>query len=154
MNYTLIIHNILRWAVLLFGIWAILNAVTGILKKRVYTSSDNKINLFFMISCDIQLLLGLILYFNGIWFSNLKNNASVVMKDTVLRYFSVEHALMMIIAWVLVHAGRTMVKKGTTDAQKHKRSLIFFGIAILIILAMIPWPYKQMGIARNLFPQF
>jgi hypothetical protein len=154
MNYTLVIHNILRWAVLLFGIWAILNAVTGILKKRVYTSSDNKINLFFMISCDIQLLLGLILYFNGMWFSNLKNNASVVMKDTVLRYFSVEHAMMMIIAWVLVHAGRTMVKKGTTDAQKHKRSLIFFGIAILIILAMIPWPYKQMGIARNLFPQF
>lgn len=154
MNYTLIIHNILRWAVLLFGIWAVLNAVTGILKKRIYTSSDNKINLFFMISCDIQLLLGLILYFNGMWFSNLKNNASVVMKDTVLRYFSVEHALMMIIAWVLVHAGRTMVKKATTDAQKHKRSLIFFGIAILIILAMIPWPYKQMGIARNLFPQF
>jgi hypothetical protein len=115
---------------------------------------DNKINLFFMISCDVQLLLGLILYFNGVWFSNLKNNTSVVMKDAVLRYFSVEHALMMIIAWILVHVGRTMVKKSGADAQKHKRSLIYFGIAILIIIAMIPWPYKQLGIARSLFPQF
>jgi hypothetical protein len=154
MNHTIITHNILRWAVLLFGLWAIINATVGYNKKTIYTSTHNKVNLFFMISCDIQLLLGLVLYFKGIWFDNLKNNTSAVMKDSVLRYFSVEHALMMIIAWVLVHLGRTMVKKGTSDEQKHKRTLIFFGTAMLIIIAMIPWPYKQMGIARNLFPQF
>ena len=41
-----------------------------------------------------------------------------------------------------------------TDTQKHKRGLIFFGIAILIILAMIPWPFRQPGIGREWFPQF
>jgi hypothetical protein len=154
MNHTLITHNILRWAVLLFGIWAIANAAIGYNKKSAYTSTDNKVNLFFMISCDIQLLLGLVLYFKGIWFDNLKNNTSAVMKDAVLRYFSLEHALMMIIAWVLVHVGRTIVKKSNTDELKHKRTLIYIGTAILIIIAMIPWPYKQMGIARSMFPQF
>ncbi|MEQ1553742.1 MAG: hypothetical protein ABL929_06170 [Ferruginibacter sp.] len=154
MNHTLITHNILRWAVLLFGLWSLANAITGVVKKRNFTNADNKINLFFMIACDIQLLLGLILYFNGTWFSNLTQNGATVMKDAVQRYFSVEHAMMMFIAWVLVHVGKTMVKKSNTDVQKHKRSLIYFGLAILIILAMIPWPYKQIGIARNLLPQF
>jgi hypothetical protein len=154
MNHTLITHNILRWAVLLFGLWAIFNALSSIIKKRNYTNADNKVNLFFMISCDIQLLLGLILYFNGIWFQKIKEGMGEVMKNPIDRYFAVEHALMMIIAWLLVHVGRTMVKRGTNDAQKHKRSLIYFGLAIVIILAMIPWPYKQIGIGRSLFPQF
>ena len=65
MNHVLLTHNILRWAVLLFGLWTLLNALTGVLSKRSYTGTDNKVNLFFMISCDIQLLLGLILYFNN-----------------------------------------------------------------------------------------
>ena len=154
MNYTLVIHSILRWAVLILGVLAVVSALGGIFSKRAYKSSDNKLGLFFMISCDIQLLLGLVLYFTGMWFDNLKDHAKVVMKDPVERYFSVEHALMMIIAWLLVHVGRSMVKRGITDAQKHKRTLIYFGIALIIILLMIPWPFKQPGIARQLFPQF
>jgi hypothetical protein len=154
MNYFLPIHNILRWAVLLFGLWAVVKALSGVFSKRNYNGSDNKVSLFFMISCDIQLLFGLILYFNGEWFGQLKSATKEVMKNNVLRYFAVEHALMMIIAWLLVHIGRSMVKRSDIDAQKHKRSLIYFGIAIIIILLMIPWPFKQPGIARQLFPQF
>jgi uncharacterized membrane protein YphA (DoxX/SURF4 family) len=154
MNYILPIHNILRWAVLLFGVWTLLNAVTGVLHKRNYTGTDNKANLFFMISCDIQLLVGLILYFNGAWFESLKANAKAVMGNAGPRFFAVEHVLMMIIAWLLVHVGRSMVKRSDIDAQKHKRSLIYFGIALVIILAMIPWPFRQAGIARQWFPQF
>jgi hypothetical protein len=75
MNHVLLTHNILRWAVLLFGLWTLLNALTGVLSKRSYTGTDNKVNLFFMISCDIQLLLGLVLYFNNGWFDMLKTNA-------------------------------------------------------------------------------
>ena len=154
MNYPLIIHNILRWAVLLFGIWSLINALTGVFTKRNYTGNDNKVSLFFMTSCDIQLLIGLFLYFNGMWFTLLKSNAKEVMHDSATRFFAVEHALMMIIAWLLVHIGRSMVKRADTDAKKHKLSLIWFGIVILIILAMIPWPFRQAGIARHLIPQF
>ncbi len=154
MNYTLVIHNILRWAVLLFGLWTVFNALKGVISKRNYSGSDNKISLFFMICCDIQLLLGLVLYFNGMWFDKVKSNMGEVMKNSADRFFAVEHALMMIIAWLLVHIGRSMVKRSDTDAQKHKRSLIYFGIAIVIILAMIPWPFRQFDIARQLFPKF
>lgn len=138
----LVLHNLIRWAVLLFGLFTILNAATGIVKKRVFTESDNKSNLLFMISCDIQLLLGLILYFAGPWFGYMKN-FSQIKTDTALRFFSMEHFAMMMLAWILVHVGRVAVKKGKTDAAKHKRMLIFFGIAFVLILASIPWPFRE-----------
>lgn len=144
----------LRWAVLLFGFWALINALTGRFSKRNFTRNDNRTGLLFMISCDIQLLIGLILYFNGMWFTLLKENTKEVMKDGISRFFSLEHILMMIIAWLLVHIGRSMVKRADADAKKHKLSLVYFGIALLIILAMIPWPFRQTGIARQLIPQF
>ena len=156
MNYILPLHNILRWAVLLFAVWTLLSALSGVIGKRNYTAGDNKGSLFFMISCDIQLLIGLILYFNGVWFDSLKDHTKEVMKNEngFSRFFSMEHAVMMIIAWLLVHLGRSMVKRTNIDAQKHKRGLIYFGIAILIILAMVPWPFRDIAIARPWFRQF
>lgn len=153
MNYFLPVHNILRWAVLLFGLLAVVFAISGIISKRNYAGKDNKVGLFFMISCDIQLLIGLVLYFNNSWFDLLKTNTKEVMKNGAMRFFALEHALMMIIAWLLVHIGRSMVKRAQTDTAKHKRGLIYFGIALVIILAMIPWPFRT-EIARQWFPQF
>ncbi len=145
-TFVLALHNILRWAVLLFGLFTVLNAVSGIVKKRIFTESDNKSNLLFMICCDIQLLLGLVLYFGGEWFNNMKRFGEIK-SDAALRFFSLEHAAMMLLAWVLVHVGRTAVKKAPTDAAKHKRMLLFFGIAFVLILASIPWPFRE-AIAR------
>ena len=140
----LVLHNILRWAVLIFGLLTVLNALTGIFKKRPFTESDNKSNLFFMISCDIQLLLGLILYFGNGWFDKLKNFSEYKANGAV-RFFIMEHLSMMLLAWVLVHVGRVAVKKAGTDAAKHKKMLLFFGLALLLILAAIPWPFREAG---------
>lgn len=144
-----ILHNLLRWAVLLFGVWTVINAITGKSQQRAFTATDNRSNLFFMISCDIQLLLGLILYVNNGWFDRLKDLGNN-MKDPAARFFTIEHLSMMLIAWVLVHVGRAAVKRADTDAAKHKKSLIFFGIALVLILASIPWPFRE-AIARPLF---
>jgi hypothetical protein len=153
MQTVLVLHNLLRWLVLLFGLWTLINAITGLSAKRAYTASDNRSNLLFMIFCDIQLLLGLILYFNNQWFGKLTDNMKAAMQDAATRFFSLEHGLMMIIAWVLVHIGRSAVKRATTDRSKHKKMLIFFGLALFLILASIPWSFRQ-EIARPLFRGF
>jgi hypothetical protein len=153
MQIVLVLHNILRWGVLFFGLWTILNAISGVTGKRAYSSNDNRSNLFFMICCDIQLLLGLILYFSNAWFDKMKSGMGEVMKNPNDRFFTVEHGMMMILAWIMVHVGRTSVKKAPTDAAKHKKMLIFFGLALLLILASIPWPFRT-EIARPLFRWF
>jgi len=112
------------------------------MSKRIYNAGDNRSNLFFMISCDIQLLIGLILFFSNAWFDKVKAGMGDVMKNPVDRFFTVEHAGMMILAWILVHVGRSSVKRAPNDAAKHKKMLIFFGLAFLIIIASIPWPFR------------
>ena len=152
MQVILVLHNLLRWAVLLFGLWTLFSAMSGIVSKRNYTAADSRSNFFFMLSCDIQLLLGLILYYTNSWFDRLKDLGNN-MKDANNRFFTMEHELLMIIALILVHVGRVSVKKATTSAAKHKRTLLFFGLAIVLILAAIPWPFRE-AIARPLFRWF
>lgn len=152
MQVILVLHNILRWAVLLTGLWTLFSALSGVISKRNYTSGDSQSNFFFMLSCDIQFLLGLILYFVNSWFDRLKDLGNN-MKDAHNRFFTMEHGLLMIIALILVHVGRVSVKKATTPAAKHKRTLLFFGLAILLILAAIPWPFRE-AIARPLLRWF
>lgn len=144
MQSILVFHNLLRWAVLLFGLWTLINALSGVMRKRLYTSIDNRSNLLFMISCDIQLLLGLILFFSNSWFDKMKSGMGEIMRNPVERYVIVEHAGMMIVAWILVHMGRTAVKRAATDNAKHKKMLIFFGLAFLIIIISIPWPFREL----------
>lgn len=152
MQTILVLHNILRWAVLLFGLWTVFSAMSGVITKRNYTQADSRSNFLFMLSCDIQLLLGLVLYFANSWFERLKDLGNN-MKDANNRFFTMEHSLLMIIALVLVHVGRVSVKKANTPAAKHKRTLIYFGLAIVLILAAIPWPFRE-AIARPLLRMF
>ena len=153
MQTVLVIHNLMRWAVLLLGLWAILNAVSGLTSKRSFSGNDQRSSLFFMISCDLQLLLGLILYFSNSWFDKVRNDMGAVMKSSFDRFFTVEHAGVMILAWILVHAGHTAVKKANTDRAKHRKMLLYFSIAMLLIIISIPWPFRD-EIARPLFRGF
>lgn len=153
MQTVIILHNILRWGVLIFGVWTVVNAISGLINKRKYANCDDKSNLLFMIFCDLQLLLGLILFFSNAWFDKMKSGMGAVMKNSVDRFFTIEHGLMMVIAWVLVHVGRASVKRAPENA-KHKKMLLFFGLALLLILVSIPWPFRMPEIARPYFRWF
>ncbi len=140
MQIFLVLHNLLRWAVLIFGVLAVVTALRGVMNKNMFTGKDLRMGKLFMIMCDVQLLIGLWLYFANDWFARLKTG--IDMKNASARFFTIEHASMMILAWILVHVGVVAVKKAPVHS-KHKRALIFFGLALLIILAAIPWPFRE-----------
>lgn len=154
MNNTLLvdIHSWVRWAIVLTGLWAILRALKGVTGNSAYTDADKKAGLFFMIFFDIQLLIGIILYFVSTFgFAQFQANGAATMHEAIPRYFAVEHGLAAIIAIALVHIGRSKVKKAKLDIQKHKLSLIFFLLALVIMAARIPWPFTAAGAGRGWF---
>lgn len=154
MHETLLgIHSIVRWLILLFGIWAVIRALMGVSGKKPYTSADTKAGLFFMIFLDIQFLLGLILFFVSPLIKAATADMGAAMKTAALRFFTVEHTLMALVAIALVHIGRSKIKKLTNDGKKHKTALIFFLLALVLILAAIPWPGRE-AIGRAYFPSF
>jgi len=145
----LVTHNLIRWGVVMFGLWTLIQAISGVMTKRAYNKRDLFSSMFFSIFCDIQLLLGLVLIFMGPWIDIIKSGMGNVMKNNHNRFFLIEHALIMIFAWILVRVGSVKVKKAP-EASKHKKMLLFFGIALLLILASIPWPFRT-EVARPLF---
>jgi len=62
----------------------------------------------------------------------------------VLRALVVEHPLTNIIAVVLIQIGRIKSKKAYEDSSKHTRSLIYYGLGLLLILSRIPWGTSPM----------
>ncbi len=147
------IHSVTRWLILLFGIWAVIRAVMGVSGKSAYTAADTKAGLFFMIFLDIQFLLGIILFFVSPLIKAALGDMGAAMKNAGLRFFTVEHTLMALVAVALVHIGRSKIKKSASDAKKHKTALIFFGLALILILALIPWPGRE-AVGRALVPSF
>lgn len=139
------IHSILRWLVLLNALVAIGAAFTGMQQNRAFEKRDNLFGLIFTSVVDLQLLIGLVLYFTGaLGLQNIQNNGmAYVMKDSYARFFAVEHITMMLIAVVIIHIGRAKSKKATSDAGRHKAAFWFYLIGLLIILASIPWPFRK-----------
>lgn len=136
----LTVHNLLRWAVLLGGLYAITKSVLGIMHKRDFTKQENLSHALFVGFCHLQLLLGLILYFiSPVVDQALANGMGAAMKDPASRFVAVEHISSMIIAIVLIQVGRTLSKKQTEAMAKHKKAVVFFSIGLILILSRIPW---------------
>jgi Na+-driven multidrug efflux pump len=137
----LLIHNLLRWLVILAGLIAVARAIGGIRGRRDWLPADSAAVRWFGISMDVQFLIGLLLY---VWLSPFIRDAwadiGATMRNAPLRFFAVEHLFGMLVAVTLVNIGRAKIKRASEAARKHKLAAIFFGIAIVIILLSIPWP--------------
>jgi Na+/H+-dicarboxylate symporter len=133
------VHSYWAYLVLAILIFAVINAILGLSKKKQFTDKDLRIGLFALIVCHIQLLIGLVWYFMSPWFSALTEDAGAVMKEKSLRLLAVEHPVMMILAIVFITIGWSKHKKRTTDNAKFKTFAIFYGIGLLLMLSKIPW---------------
>lgn len=138
-------HNMFRWLVLLILVLAIIFAFAGWLKKLDWNKRDNITGLLLTIFMDIQFLIGIILYaFVSPVTKAAFNDFGAAMKNADLRFYAVEHILMMVIALVLVHIGRAKSKKDIAPWKKHRAAAIFYGISLLLVLAAIPWEKAAM----------
>lgn len=137
----LILHSLVRWLVLFFGIISAVLGLAGWASRRSWTTVDEVFSTWCTITFDIQFLLGILLYavlspFTAQAFQDF----GAAMKNPGLRYWTVEHETLMVIALVLVHIGRVRIRKSVAPINKHRAAAIFVGIAMLLVLLGIPWP--------------
>jgi hypothetical protein len=136
------LHNLIRWVVLILGGIASIQALLGWFGKKAWTESARKLGLFFTISVDIQLLLGIILYFVlSEWGLKaiLTQGMGEVMGSAAYRFYAVEHAFIMLFAFIFAHLGSALPKRAEGDQAKFKRAALWIGLATIIILLGIPW---------------
>lgn len=133
------IHSWLRWAVLLAGLIAFFRAVTH--SRRPWTPADDRAGAWFTGTLDAQFLLGALLYFVLSPITQLAlEDFGAAMRTASIRFWAVEHVVGMVAGITLAHIGRARIRKATADARRHRLAAIFYGLALLAILAAIPWP--------------
>lgn len=146
-DIVLFLHSWIRWFILILGLVVLIKAYSGWFGNKPYLKGDNGMSAGFMGLLHLNLLLGLLLYFFlSPYVQSAFNNFGAAMKEAGLRYWAVEHILVMIIAVVVAQVGRIRAKRATTDLAKHKTTAIWYTIAIVLMLSRIPW-----GEAERLF---
>lgn len=135
------LHNIVRWLILLFLLITLFQAFG---KKE----GIKKTSLWLLIFSHITFLIGIYLLIAG-RFGIMKGLPEGVelMKDKFYRFFWVEHPISMFIAIILI-----TIARGKAKRLNYRAASILLVIALLLILAAVPWPFRGIEVARPLFP--
>ncbi|MCF8256413.1 MAG: hypothetical protein K9J06_02605 [Flavobacteriales bacterium] len=136
-GYLVTSHSGLRWLLLLMAIGSIGYAINGLVTKREIDDIDDRLSKFTVVFAHIQLVLGLMLYFVT------NRHLDINMSDAVSRFWSVEHLVGMLIGIALITVGRAKYKRGKSDHDKMKATVVYFSLGLLMILATIPWPFRE-----------
>lgn len=129
-------HSGLRWVVLGLLLYVIFNAFRTWQSGKGFSAKDLKMNTYAVAATHLQIILGFVLYF----MSPRVTFAEGWMKNAASRFFGMEHVVMMLLAAILITIGSVRAKKVGA-----KSAFWFFLVALLVLLAGIPWPFRGLG---------
>lgn len=142
----LTLHSYLRWVVILLGLVVIVRSLHGRSRLGWWGPDDARAGLLYTSSLDLQVFIGFVLY---LLYSPLTigavRNLGVAMADRTLRFWTIEHGVMMLLALVVAHIGRARVRNAREDRRRYTRAAIYYSVSWLLVLAATPWPFFSYG---------
>lgn len=149
----LALHSLVRWFVVLGLVFAIFRAYNGLVSKKKFSRFDNSVRQWTTTIVHIELILGLWLYFISPLIDYFLHHFKEAVHQQEIRFFGMEHSIMMIVAIILITIGSARVKRKQTDKGKFQTMAVWFSIGLLIILIFIPWPFSPFA-SRPFFGAF
>lgn len=128
------LHSMLAYVLLAALVVSIIYVLLAYFNKRGY---NRKMALLGLIATHVQFLVGLIAYFVSPL--GIKNLSGETMKVSELRLYALEHPLMMLVAVILITIGYSRAKRMTLPSKQNGTVLVFYSIALILILSRIPW---------------
>lgn len=143
-SFLLPLHSLMRWMVLASLLTAICSGYIGWKRNKLFTPRDNVIRMVTVTIAHIQLVLGLILYFISPVVSYFLQHFGEAVHMRQIRFFGMEHSLMMVVAVVVITIGAAKAKRKHTDRDKFRTMTLWFFAALLIICSSIPWAFSPL----------
>lgn len=133
-------HSGLRWLVLLLLIFIVIKSLVGMFSGGTYAKLDKIFSSSTVGLMDLQFLIGMILYFISP-IAKQARGAGIgnMMADSTLRFWGMEHLVVMVLAIAAAHVGKVMAGKSDDSWVKFRFQTIFFGLSLLLVLFGIPW---------------
>lgn len=138
-------HSITRWILLAGLITVIITSCQGYRRNKTYSATDNAIKHWTATIAHIQLIIGILLYSKSPVIKYFWNHFSQAISDLNTAFFALIHIVMMLSAIVLITIGSALAKRKPNDKSKFATQLLWFSIALLIILIAIPWPFSPLA---------
>lgn len=137
MEFLTFTHSLLRYAVIIMVAVAGFAALRGYLARTPILNWERSAAIIAMVLCHIQLAIGIVLYASR--YSTFEQRFGA--RTDLLRFWKMEHIAMMIVAIALITMGRSLSKRTNVERTKQLRVAVFYLIGLVLILAMIPWPF-------------
>jgi hypothetical protein len=138
-NILLLLHSVLRWFVLLAGVGALIGCFVGLKGKRPFAPLGRVLGVIYVSVLDTQVLVGILLSFASPLVRALWASPGVGMKNHDLRFFAVEHTVVMLLALALAHIGAVKSRKSKDAAKAYTSAITWYAISLIVILLGIPW---------------
>jgi hypothetical protein len=137
------LHNLLRWVIIILLLVTIVQAFTK-------NQGIKKSSLWLLIAAHVTLVIGLYQWATSdkVGYIILKNvgNFGDVMKDSFARFWVVEHLTGTLLAIILI-----TIARGKAKVFNYKAASWLYVIALILILAVVPWPFRHL-VGRPWFP--
>ena len=142
------LHSALRWVALLLLVLTI--ADSAIRMYRPFKENERKLAMFAMITLHTQVLIGIALYFVSPMIKGFMEDGHI-MKNSIARFYIVEHLLLMLLAIAVVTIGYSRAKRQAEAWAKHRMIFFYYLVGLILILLSIPWPFREAGAGRGWF---
>jgi hypothetical protein len=151
----LVVHSFTRWCVLVssagttgYALWALrAHPAARLDTSGARSARDHLVGRVFVICVDVQVLLGMSLYFGvsplaraarSVW---AERGLLALCQARELRFFGLIHpALALSAAWV-AHVGWVAVRRAQTPEQRQRALALGAGLGLLLFLLAVPWPF-------------
>lgn len=144
-SFVLALHGLFRWLVVGSMLASLATAGSGLLTGRAYTRIDTNLRAATSGILHTQLLIGVYLYIISPIIKYFWQDASANLTNLNLSFFALIHLALMLTAIVIMTVGASLAKRQSTDQQKFRTTVLYFGIAFLLILIAIPWPFSPLA---------
>ena len=136
-----VIHSIVRWLVVLVGLWAVVRAWLGLFVGRNWNSWDRMAGQFFITALDFQLLLGVLLFFLNTEARSAVQDISISVPLASLGFSIFRHVGFTLLAAIIAHLGSRSTRKAATTRTRFARAALLFTLALVLLYFAIPWPW-------------
>lgn len=142
--YLLALHSVFRWLVLLSLFFAIYRSYRGWMTGAAYSKFDNGVRHWSATIAHVQLVLGICLYFVSPLVDYFLHHFKEAVHEREIRFFGMEHSLMMILGIIVITIASMVSKRQPTDTKKFRALALGYTLALLIILSSVPWPFSPL----------
>lgn len=149
--FLLQLHSAVRWLVLLGILIPLIRAYGALLRPRPFVRADRLGISIGTSASHLQLLLGMTLYLSSPLVSLFWSAPAAAGRD--LLFFGLIHISGMVASVALMSIGSSLAKRAGDDHQKFRAVAIYWTIAVLLILLLVPWPGSPLA-ARPLWRSF